>query len=395
MLYNVCMPDEKSSNYQQPTPHQMPPSIGTGEGEVPLATISSQNTTIRTMASDKESLKATGGTGPQAYSPTPQADARTTIKPPADFPQPQKIQQKEIFTPSQVTPPTPPQVFSTTSETTPPPDAQNTRVSKILLMLLLFLVIAALALAGYYFVYPAMTKDRPTLPEGESASSPSKKPAIPEIPLVTEQASSSPTETPSSVSTSTQNSSKSPSKQSLFRISSDSTTQAELKTADLSSYNSLLGTQASQTPSFKEIVVTQAGTTTTFPELMSLLLPNVFAADLLQAFESYSIFTYSDQLGTWPGYAVKLASGQSVSSRAAEFQVQIESSAPETIARLYPISPGAGQTWKQGKTGDILNRYLVYSKDNFAISLNYGWVNNVLIISTSYDGFKEALRRIR
>lgn len=57
----------------------------------------------------------------------------------------------------------------------------------------------------------------------------------------------------------------------------------------------------------------------------------------------------------------------------------------------FTQDPGAAGSWKSGSTSGVTNRYLTFGNGS---ALNYGWSGRTLIISTSYNGFKDALSKL-
>lgn len=284
------------------------------------------------MASDADSLKRSGGLGtePKTFSP-------------AD------LAKEPVFA----------------SEITSPAGAARKAGASSKKTGLVAGVIAILAVAaavGYFFVWPLLS------PKEE-----------PQETVVTTPPPTLPTETPSPAST----------HQSYFSTSpSGGSKEAALTSLTLSQLSGALRAssgEATSTGVVKEIVFTANGSAVTSANLVGLLFP---ASGLEAYLESdATIYAYYSNNKTYPGYIFKLKDG--ADAKAAEAAAtKIEASA--NLAALYPESPGAPKgSWKDGSVGSTKTRYLAYSVAG--ASINYGWVNNYLVISTSFDGFKKAV----
>ncbi|MEK9194409.1 MAG: hypothetical protein AAB884_01215, partial [Patescibacteria group bacterium] len=110
----------------------------------------------------------------------------------------------------------------------------------------------------------------------------------------------------------------------------------------------------------------------------------------------FTFFTYANNQGTWPGFVAKLNNTNLFGDiNLAEVQKEISSHFEQStsLTNLFLVDPGKPGSWQSGNVSGVANRYLSFSQSG--ASLNYGWIGNVLVISASYDGFKEVVRRLQ
>ncbi|MEX2033550.1 MAG: hypothetical protein WD889_03320 [Candidatus Colwellbacteria bacterium] len=283
------------------------------------------------MASDAESLKTTGGLGtePKTFSP-------------AD------LTKEPIFT----------------SEVTSPAGAPKAGASgkKLGLAAGAVAILALAAAVGYFFVWPLLSgKETPQVTE------------ITPPPTL-------PTETPAPPA---------PISQSFFTKPAASTEEVSLSALTLAELSSALKTKSGEvvaTGTVKEVILKVNGISATSSALLNVLVPGTGLESMLEPLATS--FVYYDAKGAWPGYVFKLKSDTSVAA-AQTSTAKIEQST--NLAALYLTSPGTASKngFKSGSVAGVNTRYLTYSSPG--TSLNYGWVNNHLVISTSFDGFKKAI----
>ncbi|MDP2650798.1 MAG: hypothetical protein Q8P04_01755 [bacterium] len=282
------------------------------------------------MASDAESLRSTGGLSTQAKTFSP-----------AD------LAKEPVFT----------------SEITSPAGAPKAGASgkKLGLAAGAVAILVLAAAVGYFFVWPLFSgEETPQVTE-----------TIPPPVLPTE-----PTP-PASIS------------QSLFTKPAASTKEVSLSALTLAELSSALKTKSGEavaTGTVKEVIVRVNGTSATSSALLNVLVPGTGLESTLEPLATS--FVYYDAKGAWPGYVFKLKSGTGIAAVQTS-TAKIEQST--NLAALYLASPGTASKngFKSGSVAGVNTRYLSFSS---GASLNYGWlVNNYLIISTSFDGFKKAI----
>ena len=119
-----------------------------------------------------------------------------------------------------------------------------------------------------------------------------------------------------------------------------------------------------------------------FPELDQAVIGANFDKDM-------TTFIYKDANGSRPGYIFKLKDPANLATVSATIK-GIESSS--NLPNLFLTPPGAavGVFKDSIAVGDSNARYINYS--SIGSSFNYAWFNNYLVVGTSFNGFKEALK---
>ncbi len=321
---------------------------------------------VRTMASDLNSIQ--GGGSPESYSPSiPTA------------------------TPSETTPgPVPdanfqiPSVPAAAPENLPAnnggPKPKKSRGA--LVGLIVFLVVVALGALGYFVVYPMFTTANPN----------SQTSSVNTAPQPVNNTSTETTTLPAAAPESTSSTSTSPmpsiSHQSLFKTVS----AAIISTSSVSASTlSNLNISTTSNPALVEVVFEdQNGNPLTLSDMLkSLISADLTKSGLDQAFDpAYtSAFVYLDGNGTrWLGFVAKLSATSSLVDEKASFGQILESNT--NLKNFFSKDPGTEGAWKNGDSATS-NRYVLFSKNGYTI--DYGWNNDTLVISSSYDGYKAAL----
>ncbi len=369
------------------------PKVGTGEGESPMTTPGRPegapsgkmpDLDVRTYGSDVKSMAEAGGGPPKPYQPVAPA------VPPSPVPQEEKKSFSEVFeTPGGV--PTPAEM--------PPAGLQEfgeAPKSKkgVFAVILGIIIVIGLGAIGYFYVYPTFfggvaEVETPTPPVTQEPEVQTPTPPIvPQVPVVG---------TGTSTATTTEEVAPPPSEallehKSLLTTAADVSTNITLGTVSVAAMRSEIEFSTAQVPILKEIVFKNAdGEVLSVGGIMGLLLPDVFGAAVVSNFESdFTLLTYTNDKGTWPVVILKLKSGASL-AEAKTAVSKIESSA--NLANLFVTDPGTAAAWKSGTTEGVSNRYSTYSLAG--AGLNYGWLNNTLVVSASYPGFQEVLKRLK
>ncbi|MBI5732387.1 hypothetical protein HY967_00295 [Candidatus Jorgensenbacteria bacterium] len=361
------------------------PSIGTGEGEVPLAPPPTPKIDVRTMASDLKSMEE-GGTGlPRAYTPPPPINPVTppptpsqtpTPTPPSiPSPLPKKEEESIFFRPPEVPSTITPTTISTASAITKPKSKKG-----MIIGLGVGFGLVALAALGYFVIYPTFF-NKPVEPPPVYET-----PNIPPPPEPTPEPTPNPTPTPTPEPPITHS--------SLFKTAPDLTEEISVASLSLNDLKSNLDLTPTDVPTIKEIALKDANNNPlTLNSLLQIVLPNVFNEEAFTLFDrDVTFFVYTNEKGAWPGF-IAATEIQSLPVLQ-EFQTKIGSliEGSSAISTLFLVDPGSASSWKSGKTGGTTNRYLSYSMTGAA--LNYGWSGSDLIVTTSYDAFKETLKRL-
>ncbi len=342
--------------------------IGTGEGESPIIKSAIPNMDVRTMASDMQSVSS-GNSAPKSYIPS---QAPTPANIPV-APSPMSAPADQSF---QI-----PQTDISGNQSGEPAPKKGGK--GIFTALIVFIVVIGLAALGYFVIYPiffaAPAVPAPAAPVTPPAPEPTPTPA--------------PEPTPTPEPTSTVPASSAPAHVSLFTTPADS----QINTSVVTSGNALseLTLNASALPNLTEIIYKDSnGNLIKFGDILSEVLGLDISSNsaLASAFNDQTAtgLVYIDASSTpWLGFAVQLAAGADAS---AAFEQAFEGIS--SYSNLFVNNPGTAGVWKTGQamTGVTGNRYLSFSNGS---AINYGWVGSKLIIMTSYNGFKEAVNRMK
>lgn len=102
--------------------------------------------------------------------------------------------------------------------------------------------------------------------------------------------------------------------------------------------------------------------------------------------DDFTALLYYDAAGVWPIYVAKLGNGTTASAVMSGMK-SMEGSLG--LGNFFISSPGSFTSFKDGKVGTYSTRYNVASQAGAAF--NYGVFGNYFVISTSYNGLKNAL----
>lgn len=334
------------------------PVIGAGEGEVPLANAPMAEVTMRTMSSDIASMKETGGGEPKPYNPG------------GNMPQPTP-------TPSAVVPPQTDFGNINPAAAVPQPEMQlpAKKTNWFAIIAALVGIVALLAL-GYFFVYPRFFAAVPVVVPPPAA--------VPEAPATLPEATTTPVVSESPFETVVMHT-------SLFQTSADTSSEATLASVTLNDVKTAMQASTVEVPLLKEMVFkSNIGKVYALSAIAPLFMPSVFTSSTTALFQpDASFFTYVDKTGVWPGMVLKLAAGADVAAA----QTAIKAlEANNEFESMFLANPGTAGRWKDGKVSTFIARYVAYSTKNVAFS--YAWLNNNLVISTSYAGAQAAAAKL-
>ncbi len=323
----------------------------------------SREVKVRTMESDLKALNETGET------PSPQEPLSNQPLAGDTFTN-SNVPEEPIFKP--VEPPLPPEFnlppmppLKGEMEPAAKPERSGNNVLKTTIALILLAGVGAL---GYFYGYPLLVK--------------TWTPAEPETNVAEETQVEQPVTQPEEIAAP-------PEPETAGK---EETTLAQL---DLTSLRQTLKQTSSSAAkgSLKEIALKSGENIMTFSGLLPLILPEFVSGDLTTYFEdSLTVFIYTDENGSWPGYVAK-AKDDIELLQAKSTMAEIENSS--NLKNIFLEDITTIQGFKDGKAGSpqIDTRYLVFAKPGAA--LNYGWLNRHLIISASYPGFQKALESLR
>ncbi len=136
----------------------------------------------------------------------------------------------------------------------------------------------------------------------------------------------------------------------------------------------------------REILFTKGTAPAAFSLIASTLINELTFATIDVLFESdFTGFVYYDENGVWPGYVAKLKD----TATEATAQNQIAAmEASSDVVNFYLQNPDGAATFKDGVLGARPVRYLTFTTPG--ATLEYGWFNKHLVISTSFEGMKKA-----
>lgn len=335
--------------------------------------------TIRTMKSDLESLKETGGSAPTPKPFTPPELKPEAPKPMAPLPPPPpKITPSDFGAPKMGTMPEIKPAVSPIIEEEKIKTSQG-GLKKILLWVGILVIAIGVGLAGYFYLFPML------FPSQEAPAPMITAPVIPEP----EQTPAGNVEVPIAVIPSA------PAPHQSLLKSSD-----EIAPALLASVNALSVTEALQTEASKkmpagtltEITFSNASGQIPSSEMMPALLPEMTSEIINNLFEKdFTAALYYDANGVWPAYILKLKLEANI-VEAQSIMKNLELSL--NLSNLFLTAPGTPNAagFKDGKVNEFSSRYLTFSNKNAA--LNLVWSGDKFIISTSYNGLKKLLTNL-
>ncbi|HEY4496605.1 MAG TPA: hypothetical protein VI432_00440 [Candidatus Paceibacterota bacterium] len=339
----------------RPTP---PPADFTRIPNEPVPPPPPSDISVRTMQEDVSSLSKSGGLG---------AEPKTFR--PSDL-----LSKEEMFKPAS---------SGGVEEPVLPPSPQKPKISHSLVVIIgsfIFLLIAGGV--AYFFVLPLFNKEvapPPPLP------APVEPPPPPVEPLPT------PPPPPTLQH------------QSLFMegagVSSQEVVLDELNLANLGLKITASISGDDVRPGFKDLSF-MTGEDEESRVLESVELWNVVAPgnQVSKLFEDdFTGFAYFDQNGIWPGYVFKLKTDpESMALREQiDEAIDVEDIAGSYIVSFYLNSPGAPikSTFSDGlKVGEDTAKFVQFSLTG--ASFNMLQTGDYLILSTSFNGFKEALKNL-
>lgn len=328
---------------------------------------------VRTMKSDIESLKETGGANiaPKPFTPP---ELKKEWNPPAPPPPPPKIAPSEFGAPKKTGTSPAPEKSTTVIEEEP----KSGKLKKIILWGGLLIAIIAIALAGYFIIFPYLFPEQvsPPPPAITPPATETETPIIPEaeVPEV---------EMPAILP-----------HQSLL-LAPDKTSQISLASIDLASVLNALTQESKNIISngtLKEVVLNDANGQIPASSVLSAIIPEFSSEKIKEFFEDdFTMALYYDENGVWPAYIFKLKIDSNVAD-AQNLMKGMETSA--NLANLFLVPPGIQATseFKIGQANGIATSYLAFSKKGAA--LNLAWKNDIYIISASYNGIKKVLNNL-
>lgn len=345
--------------------------------------------TLRTMQSDIESIKQTGG-----ENPIPKPFIPPEIKKQNNMELEDLSKEEGMIKPGNG------------DGVVPPSEPPKKKLKIFVLITVLILVIAGAVFAGYKFIYPmfkpVMTVEIPAeQPAAVVPENLATEPIVPEtevVPPVEGSATTTPlaTTTPEEVIV--------PPVVVLKQHVSLLVSPADLSATpslpvppSLGSIKELLLAEAAKKPeaatALKEVVLSGQNGQLVFSDVLPMFLSSFTPVELAPLFEEdfTSVISY-DSNGSWFGMIAKPKAGADIVA-IKTLMGKLEKSAG--LSNLYLQDPGtqAVAGFKDGKANNLSVRYLNFSKTG--ASLDYGWTsNNLFVISTSYNGIKAILTKL-
>ena len=328
--------------------------------------------TLRTMKSDLEALKQTGGasTAPKPFTPP---ELKTEMSRPTPPPPPP--------------PPPLPKITPSTFETKKTTDAvkpgapvieeeaamagEKTKAKKVLLWVVVAVVAVGVGLIAYFFIYPLFFPSQ--LPPPPAVTSPA--------PVAPSAEETPPLELKQHIS--------------LLQTPNETVNKA-LADIDLLSVTQAMQTESQTqrpTENLVEIAFSDSNGQIDASAFLPALLPELPASLLQPIFENdFTTALYYDADGAWPVYLFKLNFDTNISETQTVISA-LESSV--NLSNLFLAAPGTPSAagFKSGQVNGIATRYLTYSQKGAA--LNSAWANDTFVISTSYNGLKKVLGNIK
>lgn len=347
--------------------------------------------TLRTMQSDIESVKQSGGESPM---PKPFTPSELNKQPTMELDDLSK--EEGMIKPGDG------------EGVIPPSEPKKSGMKVVILIAVLVLVLAAAAYIGYAYVYPIFAKPAislntppvatQTIPVVETIAVLEVLPAT--TPLELLSTTTGEAALPESATT-TEVIPAAPIKllHASYLVSQpEMTAQISItSTSTLANIRDSLVVESNNKPSvqtaLKEVVLTSELGQPLFSDILQMFLPDLSTTTISSLFEDdfTMVITY-DQNGAWLGMVAKLKATADLASAKTEM-AKLEAS--KNLVNLYLQNSGTQSTagFKDGKANNTATRYVSFSKTG--ASLNYGWTNNNLFaMSGSYNGMKALLTKL-
>lgn len=309
---------------------------------------------LRTMASDLEAIRESGGNIPGSQlsiSPSiPAPESETPVIPGYAGPK------ESIFQPAT-------SKVSTTPFLVPLP--KKTFLKSFLIIIGVLIILGGLAILGYFVIYPLI------FPAQEIT------PSITQTNQTSTSNFAIPTEIPKIIH------------QSLFKSMPQGGLK-EITVADISKENIINGLKSVFKPNeinnnLREVILFYQNEMIDFNQFAKNIFPELY---LSPAFESdFTLFVFRDKKGDWPGFVVKIKDLLKNEDAIKENLTKLEAS--NSIKNLYFSGPGVAEGFKDGEIDNINVRYTLFSQPGAAFS--YVFKNDLLIVTTSYSSLQAVI----
>lgn len=328
---------------------------------------------LRTMQSDIQSVKQSGGASApepkkfnlgeisqnQAGNSFPsQGEPSSPFNSPGSSPSP--FSGNDTFVPSQNQ--------SLAAET--PVIQKSVDWKKIILVVVAVVLIALLGYAGYAYVYPLFFSATPENSNPVAETNPSAN-----LPV----AETNPVVTPSIIT-------------HLPYLNASSLGSLAFSSAtfksDLASFVKSGVSFASSTVS--EVQIQKDGSQMNFSDFFNSIFPEISKENLSNYFENdFTVFIFTDADGeSWPGVVSKLKTGANLFD--AESAMKLFETA-SNFSNIFVEDPGTrvSKDFIDGQINLMPTRYITFTNKKAAI--DYMWLGNYFIVSSSYPGLKAAV----
>lgn len=335
---------------QPPVPGNTPPAPGMGTPTPPTPSAASDamltEQQIRTMRSD-----LSGGAAPAATEPALNIPP-TTGTPTFDADEP-------AFTPN-----------GSTNASVDQMITAGTGKKKLWLMLGSVVGLLALGAVGYLYVYPMLTAP---------AEAPTTVPPGGSVPVGGVTPPSQTAELPAGYASVFIN----PAIATIKTVITDAITGSAVQASFVrNSQNPQVGVT-------EIIFVNQNNTLTPFASLIAAVLPTIDQKTTTDLFEGgATTFVYKDEMGSWPGYIAKLKPTFTQPA----LNAWLSAFEKLDLKGMFIVSPGTLSAWKSGTVGKYADRYAPATTPGASASYLLIPEKSMVVISTSFDGLKEALR---
>lgn len=362
-------------------------TLGTGEGEIPLAESPLSKVDVRTMASDISSMKESGGSVTQPYSPKPVEPNIAQKQEPVSTSSANQSKSatagKETFAPQDIGMP-----ITTPSPTTASFGGtlkQGTNKKTLFIILLSTIIFVGLAAAAYFFIYPAlfpkngMDEITPPVPPVEEVVPP---PAPEETPVVPPPAPEPTTEEkPTTIELHA----------SFLKNPADLVYDIKLSPFSLETLSKAVPFESTSVPLFKEIVMkSNDNKPIAFASVAPLFAKTFFTPEVIQYFkDDVTVFSYTNNKGTWLGLITKL---NDPTSQGTVQDLMGNLQKDPDLKNFFLTDPGTAGEWKDGSVLGKPTSQVSFSLPSSTLS--YTWFDAHLLISTNLDGAKEAAKRL-
>ncbi|MDP3725490.1 MAG: hypothetical protein Q8R20_03420 [Nanoarchaeota archaeon] len=273
----------------------------------------------------------------------------------------------------------------------------------IFTLIISLIIVLGAGVIGYFFVFPLFGGSDATTPP--TTTPPPASPIAPgtpdegtglfdipsgnvDVPPATDTVT--PTTPPASVPP--PSSALPPAHTSFLSIPADLASKISIESVTVGALQQAIGFTTAQVASLKEVVLTRDGSPLRLSDLGSGLLPQFFTEDVSGLFEEdFTYAVYTDTKGSWPVYVFRVSPSRDIASAKSKFAM-IEKESAGTLGNLYLSSPGGTGTWKDGQILGTPGRYVTFTQAG--ASLNYLWLENFLVVGTSYAATQETVKRL-